>query len=336
MAGASSLPPTAGARCSWSAAWCRSCSPRCCGRCCRSRRAIWRSRRERWPELRAHAAAHGPRRAGRRDVRGGAAPPATRRPAKASIGELFAPRFAARHRRPLRVVLLLPDGQLRGHPARAVDAARRRQVHAAGGRRRPAMGRTSAASIGAVLGALVIQRFGSRLTMLGMSAVAIVCSLIMAGMRLDPTGRGGRLMLMFLVTGGLLNAVQTTMYALAAHVYPDGDSQHRRRHRGRVRAHRQRARRLRRRLRARSGRAARLLHVLGDPDGARVRFAGDRPAPRAAHVEGRRRARPSRRRRRTERVFVAVFRHVWAQTAGPSFRRGGSSDPPISRGVTSR
>ena len=25
---------------------------------------------------------------------------------------------------------------------------------------------------------------------------------------------------MFLVTGGLLNAVQTTMYALAAHVYP--------------------------------------------------------------------------------------------------------------------
>ena len=27
-------------------------------------------------------------------------------------------------------------------------------------------------------------------------------------------------MAMFLITGGLLNAVQTTMYALAAHVYP--------------------------------------------------------------------------------------------------------------------
>jgi AAHS family 4-hydroxybenzoate transporter-like MFS transporter len=29
-------------------------------------------------------------------------------------------------------------------------------------------------------------------------------------------------MWMFLLTGGLLNAVQTTMYALAAHVYPTG------------------------------------------------------------------------------------------------------------------
>jgi AAHS family 4-hydroxybenzoate transporter-like MFS transporter len=72
---------------------------------------------------------------------------------------------------------------------------------------------------GAVLGALAIQRIGSRVTMLGMSAVAIVCSMIMAGMRLDPTDTFA-LMAMFLITGGLLNAVQTTMYALAAHVYP--------------------------------------------------------------------------------------------------------------------
>ena len=73
--------------------------------------------------------------------------------------------------------------------------------------------------IGAILGALVIQRVGSRVTMLGMSAAAVVCSMIMAGMRLDPTDTFA-LMAMFLVTGGLLNAVQTTMYALAAHVYP--------------------------------------------------------------------------------------------------------------------
>ena len=32
---------------------------------------------------------------------------------------------------------------------------------------------------------------------------------------------------MFLVTGGLLNAVQTTMYALAAHVYPTEIRSHR-------------------------------------------------------------------------------------------------------------
>jgi MFS transporter, AAHS family, 4-hydroxybenzoate transporter len=73
--------------------------------------------------------------------------------------------------------------------------------------------------IGAVVGALVIQRFGSRITMLGMCAAAVVCSFIMAGIRLDPMDTFF-LMTMFLVTGGLLNAVQTTMYALAAHVYP--------------------------------------------------------------------------------------------------------------------
>jgi AAHS family 4-hydroxybenzoate transporter-like MFS transporter len=72
---------------------------------------------------------------------------------------------------------------------------------------------------GAVVGALIIQRLGSRVTMLGMSAAAIVCSIIMAGMPLDPADAFA-LMGMFLVTGGLLNAVQTTMYALAANVYP--------------------------------------------------------------------------------------------------------------------
>jgi len=73
--------------------------------------------------------------------------------------------------------------------------------------------------IGAILGALAIQRIGSRTTMLSMCAAAVVCSFIMSGMRLDPMDTFA-LMAMFLVTGGLLNAVQTTMYALAAHVYP--------------------------------------------------------------------------------------------------------------------
>ena len=72
---------------------------------------------------------------------------------------------------------------------------------------------------GAILGALVIQRIGSRATMLGMSAAAIVFSIVLAGMDLDPNNTFS-LMAMLLVTGGLLNAVQTTMYALAAHVYP--------------------------------------------------------------------------------------------------------------------
>ena len=73
--------------------------------------------------------------------------------------------------------------------------------------------------IGAIVGALAIQRLGSRITMLGMCVAAVICSFIMAGIRLDPMDTFF-LMTMFLVTGGLLNAVQTTMYALAAHVYP--------------------------------------------------------------------------------------------------------------------
>jgi AAHS family 4-hydroxybenzoate transporter-like MFS transporter len=72
---------------------------------------------------------------------------------------------------------------------------------------------------GALFGALLIQRLGSRITMLGMSALAIVCAVVMMGMPLDPMNA-----LLFLVmiglTGALLNAVQTTMYALATNVYP--------------------------------------------------------------------------------------------------------------------
>ena len=72
---------------------------------------------------------------------------------------------------------------------------------------------------GALLGALVIQRLGSRITMLGMSALAVASALALAAMPLHPPMTAG-LVAMFALTGGLLNAVQTTMYALAAHVYP--------------------------------------------------------------------------------------------------------------------
>jgi AAHS family 4-hydroxybenzoate transporter-like MFS transporter len=72
---------------------------------------------------------------------------------------------------------------------------------------------------GAIFGAMLIQRFGSRLTMLGMSALAVVCGFVLAGAEISPAN-GLFLGLMFVLTGGLLNAVQTTMYALAAHVFP--------------------------------------------------------------------------------------------------------------------
>ena len=72
---------------------------------------------------------------------------------------------------------------------------------------------------GAVLGALVIQRLGSRVTLMGMSAIAVVSALAMTAMPLAPP-MSAALIAMFALTGGLLNAVQTTMYAVAAHVYP--------------------------------------------------------------------------------------------------------------------
>jgi MFS transporter, AAHS family, 4-hydroxybenzoate transporter len=72
---------------------------------------------------------------------------------------------------------------------------------------------------GAIFGAMLIQQFGSRVTMLGMSALAIASSFVLAGTNIDPSNTLF-LMGMLLLTGGLLNGVQTTMYALAANVFP--------------------------------------------------------------------------------------------------------------------
>jgi AAHS family 4-hydroxybenzoate transporter-like MFS transporter len=72
---------------------------------------------------------------------------------------------------------------------------------------------------GALLGAVVIQRLGSRMTMLGLSGVAIASAFIVAAMPIDAQN-AATLVVMFVILGGTLNAVQTTMYALAANVYP--------------------------------------------------------------------------------------------------------------------
>jgi MFS transporter, AAHS family, 4-hydroxybenzoate transporter len=72
---------------------------------------------------------------------------------------------------------------------------------------------------GALLGAMLIQKLGSRVTTLGMSALAVGCGLILARADIDPENTSF-LLAMLVLTGGLLNGVQTTMYALAAHVFP--------------------------------------------------------------------------------------------------------------------
>jgi AAHS family 4-hydroxybenzoate transporter-like MFS transporter len=72
---------------------------------------------------------------------------------------------------------------------------------------------------GAIVGALIIQRLGSRVTQLTLSGIAIASALVMATMSPDPQDTF-QLIVMFVLLGGALNAVITTMYALAANVYP--------------------------------------------------------------------------------------------------------------------
>ncbi|MGH9201703.1 MAG: MFS transporter, partial [Vicinamibacterales bacterium] len=73
--------------------------------------------------------------------------------------------------------------------------------------------------LGALIGATLISRFGSRVTMLSMCVGAVAGSALIASMSV---GTQPTLMVFALIawTGGLINGAQTTMYALAAHVYP--------------------------------------------------------------------------------------------------------------------
>ncbi|MSO62645.1 MAG: MFS transporter [Acidobacteria bacterium] len=73
--------------------------------------------------------------------------------------------------------------------------------------------------LAAVLGAVAMQRVGSRAAMLGMAAAAIVCGTLLAFVPLDPS-RATTLLFVILLAGAFVNGVQTTMYALVAHIYP--------------------------------------------------------------------------------------------------------------------
>jgi AAHS family 4-hydroxybenzoate transporter-like MFS transporter len=73
---------------------------------------------------------------------------------------------------------------------------------------------------GALLGGIAIARIGSRASMLIMTAGAIAGAIVLSTMTISAAGSPVPLFVMLTLTGGLINAVQTTMYALAAHVYP--------------------------------------------------------------------------------------------------------------------
>ena len=72
---------------------------------------------------------------------------------------------------------------------------------------------------GAVLGGAIITRIGSKPIMLTLAGSALACALILSGIHIDP-GAPGTLLIMLTAFGTMINAVQTTMFALAANVYP--------------------------------------------------------------------------------------------------------------------
>jgi AAHS family 4-hydroxybenzoate transporter-like MFS transporter len=74
--------------------------------------------------------------------------------------------------------------------------------------------------VGALIGGRLLTHFGSRVTMVGMASAAVVCALIMSRMTIAANSAVMPILVMLTLTGGLINAVQTTMFALAAHVYP--------------------------------------------------------------------------------------------------------------------
>ena len=75
---------------------------------------------------------------------------------------------------------------------------------------------------GAIGGGLLIGRFGSRSTMLTITAAAIAGALVLSATPITPAASVTRIIVLLAFTGGMINATQTTMFALAAHVYPTG------------------------------------------------------------------------------------------------------------------
>jgi AAHS family 4-hydroxybenzoate transporter-like MFS transporter len=73
--------------------------------------------------------------------------------------------------------------------------------------------------VAALAGALTFPRLGSRITMLVLAAGATLSAAAMGVIRIDAS-TATLVVIMLAVTGGFINAVQTTMYALAAQIYP--------------------------------------------------------------------------------------------------------------------
>jgi AAHS family 4-hydroxybenzoate transporter-like MFS transporter len=74
--------------------------------------------------------------------------------------------------------------------------------------------------VGALAGGVSITRWGSRVSMLTMAGLAVLSAAMMSVTPLSAAAPATPIIVMLAVTGALINGVQTTMYALAVHVYP--------------------------------------------------------------------------------------------------------------------
>ena len=76
--------------------------------------------------------------------------------------------------------------------------------------------------VGALCGGWAIARVGSRTAMLTMAALAIGGAVALSLKTISAEHRILPVIAMLAFTGAMINGVQTTMFALAAHVYPSG------------------------------------------------------------------------------------------------------------------
>jgi MFS transporter, AAHS family, 4-hydroxybenzoate transporter len=73
---------------------------------------------------------------------------------------------------------------------------------------------------GAILGALMTTRLGSKVTLIAFAAGAAAAALITTAMPIGAGGPGGPIIGMLAMMGALINGVQVGLYALATHIYP--------------------------------------------------------------------------------------------------------------------
>ncbi len=76
--------------------------------------------------------------------------------------------------------------------------------------------------VGAIVGALLITRLGSRRVMLGLAFIAVVVTAVFASFPITKETPPLSIWTLLILSGAMINAMQVTLYALAVYVYPVG------------------------------------------------------------------------------------------------------------------